>query len=289
MSRKLEEDKVILLEKTGKNDILVASTKEDPVDLWGFLVYALKRIWLVLLVTVACAGSVWGYFNAKYVPAYTSEGTIYLVAKVPEGGAVNPNEVSYTNMLMNDYIYHVSDEATMRKAVSMIPEEYRNCFGEKYKDSEAELNEKIEKATASLTWGALKGASRIENVEDTHFLKLQVKSTDQELAYVAACALVHASLESLSDFYGLEIQTIAIQKEPTPPLYPSTSFPYGYIIFAGILGAAAVLVILFILFVRDDKIKNSEDVEKHLGLAVLALIPAYEDVVSTQSSKKKVR
>ncbi len=286
MGRKLEEDKVILLDRTGKKDILATSAKEDPVDLWGFLVYALKRIWLVLLVTVACAGSVWGYFNTKYVPAYTSEGTIYLVAKVPEG-AVSIGEISYTNMLMNDYIYHVSDEATMRKAVSIIPEEYRNCFGEKY--SEAELNEKIAKATASLTWGALKGASRIENVEDTHFLKLQVKSTDKELAYVAACALVHASLESLSDFYGLEIQTISIQKEPVQPLYPSTSFPYGYIIFAGILGAAAVLVILFVLFVRDDKIKNSEDVEKHLGLAVLAMIPAYEDMVSTQSSKKKVR
>jgi capsular polysaccharide biosynthesis protein len=101
-----------------------------------------------------------------------------------------------------------------------------------------------------------------------------VESTDPILSYAATNAVLKASLLSLSDFFGVE--EVAIDEQPRLSYAPASSKTYTMALLAALVGIALVVGVLVLLYLRDDKINTSEDVEKYLGLPVLAMIPETE-------------
>ena len=47
------------------------------------------------------------------------------------------------------------------------------------------------------------------------------------------------------------------------------------------------MAVVLLLFFMDDTIKNSDDVERYLGLSTLALIPLSTSSATAKNSKKK--
>lgn len=58
-------------------------------------------------------------------------------------------------------------------------------------------------------------------------------------------------------------------------------------LIGGLTGCFLVGVFVLIQYLLDDTIKSSEDVEKHLGLSTLALIPLAEEDETAKKKKKK--
>ena len=58
-------------------------------------------------------------------------------------------------------------------------------------------------------------------------------------------------------------------------------------LIGGILGVLVISIILLADYLLDDTIKSSEDIERHLGLSTLALIPMVTE--DGESGKKKNR
>ena len=79
-------------------------------------------------------------------------------------------------------------------------------------------------------------------------------------------------------------QMITVVGEGNLPEAPSN--PVSMIKIAAVAFVFAVLVyaIYFLLFIFDDKVNNSKDVEQYLGLTVLGAIP---DKSSISSRRKK--
>jgi capsular polysaccharide biosynthesis protein len=146
---------------------------------------------------------------------------------------------------------------------------------------EKELEEYIQRVCASINWSYLRSATSIENVENTHYLRVVVESTDPILSYAATNAVLKASLVSLSDFFGVE--EVAIDEQPRLSYAPASSKSYTMALLAALIGAALVVGVLVLLYLRDDKINTSEDVEKYLGLPVLAMIPETEMTDDTEN------
>ena len=73
---------------------------------------------------------------------------------------------------------------------------------------------------------------------------------------------------------------------PTEKASPSVA---KWTLFGGAAGVLLVCVIILILYLLDDSIKSSDDVEKYLGLSTLALIPVAmeEDSVKKGKTKRK--
>ncbi len=263
------------------------SEQENTVAIWDILLSVAGKWWLILLVAVLFGGVAMVYKDATYVDTYESYGSIFLVEKKEEGqfGTI---EISYTGMVMDDYIYRVTTEENFRKAVDLLPEELRAVYRDAHSQvDEAELEAYIQQVCSTITWSSLRSATSIENVENTHYLRVVVQSTDPILSYAATNAVLKSSLVSLSDFFGVE--EVTIDEQPRLSYAPSSSKSYTIALLAALVGMALVVGILVLLYLRDDKINTSEDVEKHLGLPVLAMIPeteATEDLPKRSAERK---
>ena len=259
--------------KNVKNYSAESSEQENTVAIWDILLSVAGKWWLILLVAVLFGGVAMVYKDATYVDTYKSYGSIFLVEKKEE--QFGTNELSYTGMVMDDYIYRVTTEENFRKAVELLPDELRAVYKDAHSQvDEAELEAYIRKVCSSVSWGSLRSATSIENVENTHYLRVEVQSTDPILSYAATNAVLKASLVSLSDFFGVE--EVAIDEQPRLSYSPASSKSYTAALLAAMVGMALVVGVLVLLYLRDDKINTSEDVEKYLGLPVLAMIPETE-------------
>ena len=259
--------------KNVKNYSAESSEQENTVAIWDILLSVAGKWWLILLVAVLFGGVAMVYKDATYVDTYKSYGSIFLVEKKEE--QFGTNELSYTGMVMDDYIYRVTTEENFRKAVELLPDELRAVYKDAHSQvDEAELEAYIRKVCSSVSWGSLRSATSIENVENTHYLRVEVQSTDPILSYAATNAVLKASLVSLSDFFGVE--EVAIDEQPRLSYSPASSKSYTVALLAAMVGIALVVGVLVLIYLRDDKINTSEDVEKYLGLPVLAMIPETE-------------
>ena len=54
-----------------------------------------------------------------------------------------------------------------------------------------------------------------------------------------------------------------------------------------LLGFVACVAIVVVLTIMDDTIKTEEDIEKYLGISVLAKVPDRKDFVNVKSKKNK--
>lgn len=258
-----------------------ASEQENTVAIWDIFLSVIGKWWLVLLVAILFGGVAMVYTDATYVDTYESYGSIFLVEK--KENQFGSSEISYTGMVMDDYIYRVTTEENFRKAVDLLPEELRAVYLDANNQvNEAELEAYIRQICASIDWKALRSATSIENVENTHYLRVVVQSTDPILSYAATNAVLKASLVSLSDFFGVE--EVAIDEQPRLSYMPASSKSYTLAVLAALVGMALVAGVLVLLYLRDDKINTSEDVEKYLGLPVLAMIPETE--IAEEKHKK---
>jgi len=258
-----------------------ASEQENTVAIWDIFLSVIGKWWLVLLVAILFGGVAMVYTDATYVDTYESYGSIFLVEK--KENQFGSSEISYTGMVMDDYIYRVTTEENFRKAVDLLPEELRAVYLDATNQvNEAELESYIRQICASVDWKTLRSATSIENVENTHYLRVVVQSTDPILSYAATNAVLKASLVSLSDFFGVE--EVAIDEQPRLSYMPASSKSYTLAVLAALVGMALVAGVLVLLYLRDDKINTSEDVEKYLGLPVLAMIPETE--ITEEKHKK---
>lgn len=250
-----------------------AEEKENTIAIWDILLSVAGKWWLIVLVAIVFGSIGIVYVDSTYVDIYRSYGSIYLVEKNSSVDAFEQSGIAYTEIIMADYIYRISTEENMRNAVKRLPDEIRAVYADT-DISEDVLEAYIERVTASMTWASLKGATTITNPEDTHYLYISVASTDPKLSYAAAMAVIGSSADSLSNFFGVE--EVSIDEQPRLPVGPASRKSYQKAYLAALIGAALVVGVLVLLYLRDDKINTSEDVEKYLGVTVLALIPEYE-------------
>lgn len=256
--------------------------KENAIAIWDIALSIAGKWWLIVLVAVVFGSIGIVYVDSTYVDRYRSYGSIYLVEKSTD--MIETSGVQYAEILMQDYIYRISTEENMRNAVARLPDEIRAVYANT-DISEQALEDYISRVSASMTWSSLRDATTITNPEDTHYLYISVLSTDPRLSYAAAKAVLGASLESLSNFFYVE--EVNLDEQPRLPVAPSTAKSYQKAILFALVGAVLVIAVLVLLYLRDDKINTSEDVERYLGLTVLAMIPEYELGNQSEGNAKK--
>lgn len=113
------------------------------------------------------------------------------------------------------------------------------------------------------------------NIPDsTRILEITVTSDDPQEAYDIAMAyakIAPAFIEAKMDTSRPNVFEEA--RVPTKPSSPNTMLN----LFLGtFMGAAVAVLIIFIQFVSDDRVRNAEMLQKRLGLATLGMMPVQE-------------
>ena len=122
------------------------------------------------------------------------------------------------------------------------------------------------------------------NVEtDTRIMEISVTNTDPKLAKKIADKVREVANERLKVIMdGLEpVRSVDEAELPTTPASPNVK---RNTMMGFIAGFGISLLVVIILFILDDTIKTPDDIEKRLGVSVLAAIPLKSEESSRRSS-----
>ena len=221
-------------------------------DLWNVF----KRCWIFALIAAIMVG-VGSFFvmHTTHKDAYTATATIWALGSSANssasGGKTSTSDVSIGTYLINDYKELILTDSVLEDA--------------------------IERTGIKMSSSALKSGTKITNNMDTRVMYVSVTAGDKTDAMELANAISVAFCERVnekSDEGKTLVSVWNYAKEPT-----SISNPISLLIVAliTVLAAIAVYAVFLILYLADDKINTTGDVERYLGLNLLGVIPNRED------------
>ena len=143
----------------------------------------------------------------------------------------------------------------------------------------------LEQVVTNMTAENLKENVTINNPTDTRILEITVDNPDSTMAKKIVDEIANVSSSYIGDKMEVIppkiIEVGKIATERTSPSVMKNSV-IGFLL--GFLACAAIVVVYAVM---DDTIKTEEDIEKYLGVSVLAKVPDRKDYVNMKNKKPK--
>ena len=219
---------------------------EIEIDLLE-LFYALRhRWWAILLALVIGAGAAGVYTKKLIAPHYQSTSMVYVLSK--ETTLASLADLQIGSQLTKDYSVIIKSRPV--------------------------LQEVIDKQNLDLTTDELGKMITIDNPSDTRILSITV----EDIEPMRAKAIVDEVTKSASKYIGdiMEMVPPKVIEDGIVAVKPSSPSVKKNAAVGGLGLAVLVCGLICLKTVLDDTIKSEEDVEKYLGLSVLAVIPDTE-------------
>lgn len=213
-----------------------------------FNIFWSKKLFIIMVtLTFAVLGLYYG--KRIVIPDYKSTATLVLTkSNNTETSTITQSEVTLNQQLVATYTELIKTNNILRQVLNNL----------KYNDiTEEDLRKNVE----------------VQLVSTTQLIEVSVKNTDNVKAKELTNEIVKVFIEKTKEIYKLEnihmVDEAKIEEEPY-----NVNYKKDILIFAGI-GFILAVGIVYIKSLFDTTIKNNEEVEKKLGLAVLASIPQY--------------
>lgn len=219
---------------------------EIEIDLLE-LFYALRhRWWAILLAMVIGAGAAGVYTKKLIAPHYQSTSMVYVLSK--ETTLASLADLQIGSQLTKDYSVIIKSRPV--------------------------LQEVIDKQNLAMTTDELGEMITIDNPKDTRILSITV----EDIEPMRAKAIVDEVTKSASNYIGdiMEMVPPKVIEDGVVAVKPSSPSVKKNAAVGGLGLAVLVCGLICLKTVLDDTIKSEEDIEKYLGLSVLAVIPDTE-------------
>lgn len=231
----------------------------DLVDLFGY--YASRLPLLIIAVIVGALIS--GLFTKFMVPnKYTATSRMYMVSASSDA-VVNLSDLNLGTSISNDYV-----ELMRTRPIIM---------------------DVIDKLELPYTYEQLLGMINLSVVSNTRIVKISVTSTSPQEAMNVANQLARTAKVQLPKVMDAPSPTIA-EDAVLPQVKSSPSLSRNVLIGA-LLCLLAVMAVLTVLYLQDDTLKTSEEVEKEFGIMPLSVIPEgiIEGLTNQEEQHRKLR
>lgn len=241
--------------------------EEIEIDLKELLWQVWKNIWIVVLS--AMIGAFLAYIvSSLFIPQKFSSTTKIYVLNQQEASQVTYSDLQTGTQLTKDYAELIVSRTVTSQVIAQL--DLKN----QYKDME------------DITPDILAGMISVSIKNDTRVISITVTDTSPTRAQDIANAVRVAASAHIYDVMDTEsVNVVDYANLPEKAISPNLkkNLAIGFII-GGIIAAG----IIFVIYILDDTIKTPDDVEKYLGLSVLASIP-YDENIDTSKVKKGVR
>ena len=222
---------------------------EMEIDLKELFFVLLHRWWIILLAGIICAGGAGVYTNTMVTPLYKSSATIYILSK---DTVVSLSDIQLGSQLTKDYTVLVKSRPV--------------------------IDQVIENLDLDMTYGQVLSRLELANPTDTRMITITFTDEDPEMAKKVADEVAKVSKARVKEIMNTQEPTIA--EEGYVPSQPSSPNTMKNVVMAGLLGVLLAMAVIVVIYLMDDTIKSSDDIEKYLGLTTLGVIPI-------ESKKKK--
>ncbi len=127
----------------------------------------------------------------------------------------------------------------------------------------------------------------VSNKQDTRILEISVTDTNPNRAQDIADAVRRIASDHI--YKVMDIEAVNVVDYANLPEKPVSPKKLKNTIIGGFLGAILCMAIVVIHFITDDSIKTPDDVEKYLGMSVLASLPYDEDMDTSINKKQRLK
>ncbi|MDY3959621.1 YveK family protein [Romboutsia timonensis] len=219
---------------------------EETVDLREYFGIIKKRFWIIALITtiaIVVSGAI-SFF--VLTPVYEAKSTLI----------VNTEKNEETQMITGDQF-----NVTQKLAVT---------YGEIIK-SRSVLEDVIKNLKLDDDYEDLVNNITVSPVKDTQIISISVQDTNKEKARDISNEIPKVfKKEAKRITKANDIQVIDKAILPQNPIKPNKMMNMA---IAAVLGAMIGLFVVFLIEYLDNKLKTPQDIEKHLGLSVLGVVP----------------
>ena len=220
--------------------------------------YALKaKILLILMAALIGACVAAAYTQFLMTPIYSSTSSMLVLSK--ETTLTSLADLQLGASLTSDYTVLITSTPVLEQV--------------------------IENLNLDMTTEQLKDTVTINNPTDTRILEITVDNADSTLAKDIVDEIANVSSSYIGD--KMEVippKIIEVGKIATVRTSPSVKKNTALGFLLGFVACAAVVVIFAVM---DDTIKTEEDIEKYLGVSVLAKVPDRKDYVNMKGKKNQ--
>lgn len=216
----------------------------EELDLKEMFSYFWSKKFIIFLITsiVFIFGIVYTNFIQK--PKYRSYTTI-LLTKESESTTITSNDIALNQKLVNTY----QEIITSKKVLSRV----------------------INNLSLDCSVGELQKQIKVESVKDSEIIKIIVTDADAEKAMQIANQIATVFNSEVIKLFN--IQNIGVIDKAEVEIDPYNINIIKQLVIAFAIGAILSLGTVFIMFYFDNTVKNSEEIEKKLGVSVIGLIP----------------
>lgn len=239
---------------------------EIVIDLAELFSKLMSKIHMILLSGILMASLAFAGTKMLITPMYTSVTKIYVSAKQDGSGGTTYSDLQAGTQLTKDYMELIKSRPVLERVISVL----------QLKQGPDELSDRI----------------TVEIPEETRILKISVESDSPKEAKQIADALRVAVSAQIKEI--MDVDAVNTVEDGSLPASPSSPSLKKNSVLGGLLGIILAVGIIFLRFMLDDTIKTPDDVEKYLGLHVLASLPIQEGMkkskkVKSSSEKKTMK
>ena len=224
---------------------------EETIELREYFEIVRKRLGMIALITLLCLASSAVVSFFVITPTYQTSTTLMVnKAKDDLDRAIDYQDIMLSQKLVNTYGEIAKSKVVMGKVVKRL--------------------------SLDITTKHMADKISVTPVKDTEIMRITVSDKNPELAVKIADTTAAVFMEEVTRIMNIDnVQIIDKAEKPVDPVKPRKLLN---IAIAGVLGVMMGLFIAFILEYLDNTIKTPEDVEKHLEMQVIGMIPIFEQI-----------
>ena len=208
------------------------------------IIFSKKLIITLIILLSVTLGYVYSYYYKK--PGYKSSVTILLVADENKTDkSLTQTDVNLNNGLISTY-------SSIAKSSSI-------------------LQKTIQNLNLDIPVSKLEQNVEAKQIDNTQFLEISVKNESPERAKNIANELAEVFTEQIKEIYNL--QNISIVDKAETEENPCNINHMKDMIIFGFAGIVLSIIIVMIIYMFDDTVKEQKDIEKNIKLRTIGTLP----------------
>lgn len=231
---------------------------EMELDLLELFYYLKKKLWIIGSAFAVCA--VVGFIVSLLfmAPQYTAVTRMYVLNRTNEASVVYA-DIQTSTYLLNDYKVLITGQNVTKEVIEIL---------DLSDETPEDLAKKIE----------------VTAPDNTRVLQINVTESDPKLAADIANCVREVSAEQIQEI--MDVDAVKLVYEADVPEKKSGPNVMGNTVIAAALGLVVSTFVLVVMFMMDDTIRTEEDVERHLGLSTLGVIPMSGELDTSGNRQK---
>lgn len=219
---------------------------EIEIDLMELLYLLRSKLAALIIAAVVCAVAGFTYTEFVVQPLYSSTSQLYILTK--STSLTSLADIQVGTSLTQDYLELIKSRPV--------------------------VEEVIENLKLDCTYEDMLEMLAVDNPSNTRILKITIESEQPKTAKAIADEFANVSKQRISQIMCTdEPSVVAYGYASDEPVNVPTA---KNTVIGGLLGVLLAAAVIIVLYLLNDTIQSSEDVEKYLGLNTLAAIPLQE-------------